>query len=667
MVMPNVKKPISALRLSAAMCGIAASLVALPAVADDAADIGDPGQIVVTASTRAQEVKDAPASISVITRDDIERLPYREVTDALLEVPGVTVTTGEGNSRDISIRGMSPQYTLILVDGKRLSARESRTNGGSISEGGLLPPLESIERIEVVRGPMSSLYGSDAMGGVVNVITRAIADTWSGSLRANGTMQLSDTFGNFGDANFYLSGPVTKGVGLQVQGSLNRRSEDSVIGGTPERRDESLAGKIGFEAGPDHRFLVEGGYYSQQTLSTVGTSVEANRGTEDPDGTIYAMTQRRYVGSVSHHGDWGFASDDTYVQYEDAKHVEGQKRIRNTVAQSIWAIPLPSNNLTLGGFYRNEDMTDLTSNGLSGSSRTGASRTNWALFAENELEISGSLHLTGGLRLDDDQQYGTHWTPRLYAVWNATPEITFKGGYSQGFRAPNLRQTLVDWGQNSRGGTIYGNPDLKAETSRTFEAVAMFDSGPLEASVTAYDTKFHDRITRITCSQASAWCIDEPLSSIGRPPTTYVNIDEARVRGIEVTLNLRLTPTLRLTTSGTLTDSEQLTGDNAGRALNDTPKEQASASLNWRPDERLSAYARAIYRGKEAVTEAQISGTNVFAASYTTVDIGGTYRISPEFSLHGGIQNLFDKRLDYDTSGYVIDPARLWLGVTARF
>jgi outer membrane receptor for ferrienterochelin and colicins len=88
-------------------------------------------QIVVTASTRAQSVKDAPASISVITREDIERLPYREVTDALMEIPGVTVTTGEGNSRDISIRDMAPQYTLILVDGRRLSARNRAPTGAA--------------------------------------------------------------------------------------------------------------------------------------------------------------------------------------------------------------------------------------------------------------------------------------------------------------------------------------------------------------------------------------------------------------------------------------------------------------------------------------------------------------------------------------------------------
>ncbi len=625
-----------------------------------------PQDIVVTATAREQQVKDAPASISVITRDELERLPYREVTDALLEIPGVTVVPGEGNSRDISIRGMSPQYTLILVDGKRLTSRESRTNGGSISEGGLLPPLEAIERIEVVRGPMSSLYGSDAMGGVVNVITRAISDTWRGSARVNGTLQLADEFGNFADGNFYLSGPlIGDAVGLQLQGSLNRRAEDDVIGGTPERQDETIAGKLGFQASDDHRFIVEGGYYRQKTISTAGKTVEAI--TAEPAGTESTMTQNRYVASISHAGKWGLATSDSYLQYEDAEHVEGQKRIKNTVGQSIWAVPLPSNTLTVGAFYRHEDLTDLTSNRLPNSTTTGTTRTNWALFAENELRLLDTLRLTGGLRMDDDEQYGTHWTPRVYAVWNMTPALTLKGGYSQGFRAPNLRQTLPDWGQASRGGTIYGNPDLEAETSRTIEASLLYDRPGFQASLAVYDTRFNDKITRLTCAEAGAWCIDEPLSSIGRPPTTYINVDQAKIRGIEATVDVRLTRTLRLNATGTLTDSEQLTGPNAGAALNDTPRQQASASLNWRPNGRFSGYIRAIFRGEEAVTEAQISGNDIVAASYTTADIGGSYRFNHWMTLHAGVQNLFDHRLDYDTSGYVIDPARLWAGLNVRF
>jgi len=195
----------------------------------------------------------------------------------------------------------------------------------------------------------------------------------------------------------------------------------------------------------------------------------------------------------------------------------------------------------------------------------------------------------------------------------------------------------------------------------------LFDGGTFQASLTAYDTRFDDKITRVTCVVAAAWCSGEPLSSIGRPPTTYVNIDKAKVRGIEATIDVPLTSTLRVNATGTLTDSEQLSGANIGRALNDAPKQQASASLNWKPTTRLSGYIRGIFRGEEAITEAQISGNATVAPSYTTVDIGASYKVSPRFTLHGGVQNVLDKRLTFDRFGYVIDPARIWLGVGARF
>ena len=147
--------------------------------------------MVVTASGFQQKIQDSPASISVIPRQQIEDKAYRDITDALKDVPGVVVTGG-GSSSDISIRGMSSKYTLILVDGKRVDTRGTRPNSDNAGiEQGWLPPLEAIERIEVVRGPMSSLYGSDAMGGVINVITRKTSTTqaWKGSLHGDATFQ----------------------------------------------------------------------------------------------------------------------------------------------------------------------------------------------------------------------------------------------------------------------------------------------------------------------------------------------------------------------------------------------------------------------------------------------------------------------------------------------
>jgi len=138
-------------------------------------------QIVVTATGFEQNITDAPASISVVPGESLERGAYRDLGDALRDVQGVAVT-GAAAERDIFIRGLPGTYTLILVDGKRQSTRDARTNGNSGFEQSFLPPANAIERIEVIRGPMSSLYGSDAMGGVINVITKKVAT--SGAARS---------------------------------------------------------------------------------------------------------------------------------------------------------------------------------------------------------------------------------------------------------------------------------------------------------------------------------------------------------------------------------------------------------------------------------------------------------------------------------------------------
>ncbi|MGE8550122.1 MAG: TonB-dependent receptor plug domain-containing protein, partial [Acinetobacter calcoaceticus] len=145
-------------------------------------------KIVVTASGFEQDVKKAAASISVLTQDEINKKAYRDVTDALKDVPGVVVTGG-GSSSDISIRGMGSAYTLIMVDGKKVNTRSVRPNSDNSGiEQGWLPGIESIERIEVIRGPMSGLYGSDAMGGVINIITKKVADIWNSSVKLDTTI-----------------------------------------------------------------------------------------------------------------------------------------------------------------------------------------------------------------------------------------------------------------------------------------------------------------------------------------------------------------------------------------------------------------------------------------------------------------------------------------------
>ncbi len=181
-------------------------------------------KVVVTASGFEQKVIDAPASISVVSREELSKHPYTNLVDALRDVEGIDVgleATDKNGRATISMRGLPSEYTLVLIDGRRQSnvgqLYPNNFGGGQFA---YLPPLDAIERIEVVRGPMSTLYGSDAMGGVINIITRRNQDRWHGAVTQGFTVQQDDQFGDARTTDLYLSGPLLKDrLSLAVRGS----------------------------------------------------------------------------------------------------------------------------------------------------------------------------------------------------------------------------------------------------------------------------------------------------------------------------------------------------------------------------------------------------------------------------------------------------------------
>ena len=181
-------------------------------------------KVVVTASGFEQKVVEAPASISVVSREELSKRPYTSLVDALRDVEGIDVgleATDKNGRATVSMRGLPSEYTLVLIDGRRQSnvgqIYPNNFGGGQFA---YLPPLDAIERIEVVRGPMSTLYGSDAMGGVINIITRRNQDSWHGALTQGFTVQQDDQFGDARTTDLYLSGPLLKDrLSLAVRGS----------------------------------------------------------------------------------------------------------------------------------------------------------------------------------------------------------------------------------------------------------------------------------------------------------------------------------------------------------------------------------------------------------------------------------------------------------------
>lgn len=610
--------------------------------------------MVVTASGHEQAEITAPASISVITRDELENKYYRDVTDALKTVPGVTITGG-GDNKDISIRGMGSAYTLILVDGKRQSSRQTRPNSdGPGIEQGWLPPLEAIERIEVIRGPMSTLYGSDAIGGVINVITRKNVQQWHGNVQLGTTIQENRDSGDEQSANFYVAGPLTEKLTLQVDGQTTVRDEDKILEGYEDKSLNTINTKLNYAATENHEFEVGAGISEQTREGNAGYTLGPGSDTELDE-------YKRQYYNVSHNGDWGkIGRSNTYIQYEDSENKSREMESMNTVFKTSLVTPIYSHTLTSGFEYTYEKLEDYTSN--TSSDLTKLDNYRYAFFLEDEWAIVESFSLTLGARLDNDEKYGTHVSPRAYGVWSMTPNWVLKGGVSTGYRAPSLRETSEGWAQISGGGDIYGNSELTPETSVNQEISLNYQSDfGLTSSITLFHNDFKDKITRVSCPSCG------PINRFGSSATQKVNVDKATTQGVEVAFGTPLGESVFWNASYTLNDSEQKSGDYEGQPLVQLPKHLFSTDLSWQATSDLEAWTQVTYHGEEMEPTTGPSQSSLEAPSYTFWDMGVSYHLTTNVSVNAAVYNLLDEEVTYDDYGYVEDGRRYWVGMNVGF
>lgn len=651
---------------------IAVSIIAAISVAPAFADDSKDKIYVTTAAGYQQKIEDAPASISVVTREQLENKAYRDVTDALKDVPGVLVTGG-GSSSDISIRGMDAKYTMILIDGKRVDTRSIRPNSdGSGIEQGWLPPLPAIERIEVVRGPMSSLYGSDAMGGVINIITRRVQQEWTTSLRADTTITERKNSGNTGQGSFYTSGPLVDGLlGMKLQGQYSHRSEDKIIDGFGRQIMTSGGGTLSFTPNEQNAFDLDFKKDNQHRDYREGYTAERGDGSEF---NKYDMTH----AALTHTGIYDIASTDTYLQYDEAKNPGRKMTSEDLIFRNQSVFLLGDHSLSLGGQYRKEKLKD-QSNKIPGNSEL--DRYSWALFAEDEWLITNDFALTGGLRMDNDENYGTHWTPRMYGVWHADEQWTIKGGVSTGYKAPSLRESSANWGQATGGAKgnaiIYGNPDLKPEKSVTEEIGVIWNNQDnLTAGVTIYNTDFKDKITEIRrCDNSIDTIRDCTLAdgegNIPNKPYRFVsdkaNVDKARMQGVEVTFNWGILDNLEFATNYTYTHTEQKSGVNKGKPLSKQPKHMVNSTLTWDTTEDLQTWTRMNFRSETSDYQGRGQQMAKGTPSYALFDLGASYKLSKNANIVSGVYNLLDRRIDNETYGAELEGRRYNVGINYNF
>lgn len=559
--------------------------------------------MVVTASGYEKKITNAAASVSVISQQELQTNKYNDLGEALRSVEGVDVesSTGKTGGLEISIRGMPASYTLILIDGIRQNGSSDVTpNGFSAMNTSFMPPLAAIDHIEVIRGPMSTLYGSDAIGGVVNIITKKSTDKWSTSINTGVNLQESNKWGNSTVANFWSSGPLIAGVlDMQVRGSTTQRQGSSVtslsdtsstrVPYPTESENYNIGTRLDWKTNENNTLWLDldsarqrydnddgqlgnltGGY--DKTLR-----YERNKVTLGHDTALTFGTWKSSLG-WNETENKGRQLVSSALTPENAGRAGDARELKNTnvILDSVLLTPLgDSHLLTLGGEYWDARMKDGVV--LANTGETFHQKT-WAAYAEDEWHILDSLALTAGTRYEHNDVFGGHLSPRAYMVWDVSDAWTLKGGVTTGYKAPSLSQLHNGISGVTAQGTVntVGNPDLKPEESISYETGLYYENDAgLNANITGFYTEYKNKIV--------SYSIDDNTNS-------YTNSGKARTDGVEFASTFPLwSDVLTLSLNYTYTQSKQKDGDNKGAPLSYTPKHMANARLNWQATEDMNA------------------------------------------------------------------------------
>ena len=504
---PSSPRARARLALSLLACAVAAALpgAVLAQDTDEEARADEPATELGTVYVTAEAIARQALGTSVITAEDIERRPpANDLSELLRTMPGVNLTgnssSGQyGNNRQIDLRGMGPENTLILVDGRPVGSRDSIRMGRSGERNTRgdtnWVPAEAVERIEVLRGPAAARYGSGASGGVVNIITRRPEPVFGGSLNLYGLVPAHGEEGGSQRVGVQLSGPLSDRLSFRVYGNASRTDADSLdlnadyaIGATPPAGREGVRNRdanalLRWDASDDHVFEFEAAtsrqgniYAGDRAVSGTGSPLLnelANAGVE---------TNRMYrnSGALTHRGRWGDRSSRLSLAYEATNNkrlneglagsVEGSigsatawstSRLRNASLDGEFNLPTTLGGAehvwTLGFELRDSRLDDpysVTQSSSSGGgipgiddrARNGKNDAQTAaVFVEDNIYAGERWILTPGLRFDHHSQFGNNLSPSLNAQFAISEDWKLKGGIARAFKAPNLYQSNPDY------------------------------------------------------------------------------------------------------------------------------------------------------------------------------------------------------------------------------
>lgn len=542
--------------------------------------------VVVTATRTQEEVKVVPQTVEVITKEDIEQLGATDVYSALRLAANVDVTSAGMAGHNVMIRGMSTNHTLILIDGKRFAGEDTSATQNVYALGRL--SLSNIERIEIVRGSASAQYGSDALGGVINIITKKSKEP---SVMV-GLSTGSEAINNYYHIDFGKQGNFSSTFDMRfsdVRKNMQAGDEGSNYYGPIQ--DFNFAGT--WDLGNDKEIDLTLGYYNEHTKADYADKYTSTGVFQTSKDKKEWYDYRRYDYSLGYSGktdnsDYMIRTfysrldkENNLYNYRD-NFPEQMENILGSMypkydwdksTYTLWGIEgkntvqLSDNHLlTFGGEYRqnkvegtrlsdggdNVHQVSQSGNGIVSNKYYSDKEINtWAGYIQDEWQVNDKLLVIPSVRYDHDSSFGGEVTPKIGATYFISDNSRIKANWGKGFKAPTISELYMAMHRAMGGQTVnvYGNPDLKPEKSTSwdisFEAEKDNNFGKL--------TYFNNDVKNlITTKQIGSSYYDQ----------SYVNVDEAEIDGVEMEIGRNLDDKWTIkATSNWLDATDKVSGD----------------------------------------------------------------------------------------------------------
>jgi len=606
----------SVLSTSVAIAALSGVATAQPRLNDE--------KVVVVATRVATPIQNVASSVTVITAAQIEARQDRTLPDVLREVPGLSITQigGAGGQTSLFMRGTNANHVKVLLDG--IDVADPSTPSGAADISKFL--ASDIAQVEVLRGPQGALYGSDAIGGVINIITKAgegpaqlSGSVEGGSFKTfNQAASLAGSYGAFHYAvtvQHFHSGatPVTP-LSLLPPGA--RRNDDYFDNVTAST-------KLGYDVSDNFDLAFVARYYNSLGRIT-GDSFNPVTFVSFPAPIQTRISSIQYQSrGTAHLVLWngrldqtlGFAYGHTITAAQDPDN--GNSRAIGDRIKLDWQgnIAVTDSQLLVLGA---ETARDALHPGLSFGFPTTLSRgiTTNAGFGSLQSDFGHGIHTSASIRYDDNSRFGNRMTWRIAPAWEIDGTGTrLKASLGTGFKAPSLQQLF---------GTFGGNALLKPETSFGYDVGV--EQKLLGDTLTGGITWFHNDIENLIVSGPA------PAFLLG-------NIGKARTQGLEGFISWKVLETLTLRGDYTYTDAID---DRTNLALLRRPRHKASLNGSWQATDDLLLDVTLLYVGPQIDGNREFSVPRLKKGGTATVDFAASYRLTETFSLFGRVENAFD-------------------------